>query len=371
VRIAVTGAGGFLGWHLRCLAFSRGIACVPVDRALLGDAERLDVALDGVDAVIHCAGVNRGTDAEVTEGNAEAADRVAEAVRRLDRPVRVVYADSVRRDDDTVYGRAKRRAAATLAGVGDAAAAFSDVVLPNLYGEHGRPHYNSFVATFCQEIAQGRRPTIVQDGEVALLHVQEAAAVLLEEAGASGRRFVEPKGEPRSVTETAALLQEFDAEYRDGNLPELTGRWRTTLFNTYRSHLFPARYPVPLTQHVDGRGALVECVGVPDAGGQGFVSSTVPGAVRGEHVHLRKFERFVIVSGQAEIAVRRLFSDRTVRFRVDGADPVALDMPTMWAHRLTALGDRPVLGFFWSNERYTPHDADTFACPVDNPSEAT
>jgi UDP-2-acetamido-2,6-beta-L-arabino-hexul-4-ose reductase len=370
MRIAVTGPEGFLGWHLRCLAFSRGIACVPVGRSLLGDPERLDAALDGVDAVIHCAGVNRGTDAEVTDGNAEAAGRLAEAVRRLDRPVRVVYADSVRRDDDTAYGRAKRRAAAVLAGPGDTAG-FSDVVLPNLYGEHGRPHYNSFVATFCHELAQGRRPTVVHDREVALLHVQEAAAVLLEEAGASGRRSVEPKGEPRTVTETAALLEEFDAGYRNGDLPELTGHWRITLFNTYRSHLFPARYPVPLPTHLDSRGALVECVKAPASEGQAFISSTVPGAVRGEHVHLRKFERFVIVSGQAEIALRRLFSDRIVRFRVDGADPVAVDMPTMWAHRLTALGDQPVLGFFWSNERYTPDDADTFACPVDDPREAT
>jgi UDP-2-acetamido-2,6-beta-L-arabino-hexul-4-ose reductase len=369
MRIAVTGADGFLGWHLRCLAFARGIECVPVDRSVLGDAARLQAAIERVDAVVHCAAVNRGTDAEVTAGNAEAAERLAEALRRADHPVRTVYADSVRRDDDTAYGRAKRGAAATLAAAG--ASAFSDVVLPNLYGEHGRPHYNSFVATFCHEIAQGRRPAIVRDDEVALLHAQEAAAVLLDEAGESGLRFVEPKAEPRSVTEVADLLTEFDAEYRDGALPDLTGAWRTTLFNTYRSHLFPNRYPIGLAPHNDGRGALVECVRVPDAGGQGFVSSTVTGAVRGEHVHLRKFERFVIVSGRAEIAVRRLFSDRAVRFRVDGRHPVAVDMPTMWAHRLRALGDEAVLAFFWSNERYSPHDPDTFACPVgDDPSEA-
>ncbi|WP_030144592.1 sugar nucleotide-binding protein [Glycomyces sp. NRRL B-16210] len=363
MRIAVTGADGFLGWHLRCLAFARGIDCVPIDRALLGDPERLDAALARVDAVVHCAGTNRGTDEEVTAGNAQAAER-------LDRPVRTVYANSVRRDDDTAYGRAKRRAATVLAGPDPAAAELSDVILPNLYGEHGRPYYNSFVATFCHEIAHGRRPETVGEGEVPLLHAQEAAAVLLDETVESGRTRVEPKAEPRSVAEVAALLEEFDAEYRQGRLPDLTGPWRTTLFNTFRSHLFPARYPVTLPPHTDGRGTLVEFVRVAASGGQAFVSTTAPGSVRGEHAHLRKFERFVVVSGQAEIAARRLFSDHVVRFRVDGASPVAVDMPTMWAHRLTALGDEPVLACFWANEGYLPEDADTYPCTVDHPSEA-
>ncbi|MCH7230588.1 NAD-dependent epimerase/dehydratase family protein [Glycomyces sp. L485] len=370
MKIAVTGSEGFLGWHVRCQAFARGIGCVPVDRSLLGDARRLDAALDGVDAVIHCAGVNRGTDAEIASGNAETAGRLAEALRRIDRPVRTVYADSVRREDDTAYGRAKRSAAAVLGGSERSAPEFSDVVLPNLYGEHGRPHYNSFVATFCHEIAHGRLPSVRSEKEVPLLHAQEAAAVLLYEAGESGRRQVEPKAEPRSVTEVAELLAELDTEYRDGALPDLTGRWRTTMFNTYRSHLFPVRYPIALTPHTDDRGVLFEYVRLRTAGGQAFASTTMPGAVRGEHVHLRKFERFVIVSGRAEIAARRLFSDRTVRFRVDGDDPVAVDMPTMWAHRLTALGDRPAVGVFWTNELYSPDDADTYACPVEAEEES-
>jgi UDP-2-acetamido-2,6-beta-L-arabino-hexul-4-ose reductase len=135
--------------------------------------------------------------------------------------------------------------------------------------------------------------------------------------------------------------------------------------------VFPARYPVELPAHADARGSLVECVRTAYTGGQAFISSTEPGAVRGEHVHLRKFERFVAVEGQVQIALRRLFTNDVVRFRIDGDKPVAVDMPTMWAHNLVNLGHRPATVFFWSNELYRPADSDTFACPVEHGTETT
>ncbi len=227
----------------------------------------------------------------------------------MGRPLRIVYANSIHCRSDSVYGRSKRGAAEVLAGPASSSAEFSDVILPNLFGEHGRPHYNSFVATFCHETAGGREPAVTHDRDIPLLHVQDAADVLIEEAHASGSRCVEPKAEPTAVSAVRQLLADFEASYRHGELPDLTEKFHTRLFNTYRSYLFPVRYPIQLAPRADNRGTLVECMRTPQAGGQAFISSTVPEAVRGEHVHLRKFERFVIVSGQAEVAVRKLFSE--------------------------------------------------------------
>jgi UDP-2-acetamido-2,6-beta-L-arabino-hexul-4-ose reductase len=362
MRLAVTGAGGFLGWHVRCQAFARGIETVPVHRGALADPDRLADTLHRVDAVVHCAGVNRGTDSAVTDGNLAAAHGLADAVRRVAQPIRVVYANSVHARGDSGYGVAKRKAGALLAGASPAG--FSDVLLPNLFGEHGRPHYNSFVATFCRELSDGRRPAEVHDREIALLHAQDAARMLVDEATATGHRSLEPGGTPVSVSGVLRTLVEFESAYSGGELPDLTDRFRLGLFHTYRSYLFPDRYPIALARHSDSRGALVECVRTGATGGQAFVSSTSPGAVRGEHVHLRKFERFVVVDGRAEIALRRLFTDQVVRFAVDGERPAIVDMPTMWAHSLTNVDDRPVTTFFWTNEVFRPEDADTVACPI-------
>jgi UDP-2-acetamido-2,6-beta-L-arabino-hexul-4-ose reductase len=362
MKLAVTGAGGFLGWHVRCRAFAHNLACVPIGRETMADPQRLAAALRGVDAVLHCAGANRGSDQQVVDGNLTAAKCLAEAVRRAGRPIRIVYANSIRSGEDTVYGVVKRKAGELLAGaVPDD---FSDVLLPNLFGEHARPYYNSFVATFCRDVAGGRRPAEVRDAEVALLHAQDAADVLIRQAYATGCRSVEPAGEPVRVTAVLRLLQDFAATYRSGEIPYIAGQFRTQLFNTYRSYLFPQGYPIALPRRSDARGDLVECVRSGATGGQAFFSATVPGAVRGEHVHLRKFERFVVVDGRAEIALRRLFTDRVIRFQVEGGRPVIVDMPTMWVHRLANLDTRPLTTLFWTSELFRPSDPDTFPCLV-------
>lgn len=361
MRLAVTGADGFLGWHVRCRAYALGIPCAPLRRGDLSDPAHLADRLADVDAVIHCAGVNRASDTDITEGNLAAARVLTAAIARLDHPVRVVYANSVQARTDSLYGVAKRRAGEVLSGDG-----LSDVVLPNLFGEHGRPHYNSFVSTFCHEIANGGEPRVVDDREIGLLHVQDAAEVLIEQAGATGHTVVDPPSELVTVSGVLRLLREFEAVYRTGELPDIAGRFETRLFNTYRSYLFPARYPIMMTPRTDARGSLVECVRTGSAGGQAFISITVPGATRGEHLHLRKFERFLVVDGEAEIALRRLFTKEVIRFRVSGERPGAIDMPTTWVHNITNVGRRPVTTLFWSNELFDPSDPDTFPCAVDS-----
>jgi UDP-2-acetamido-2,6-beta-L-arabino-hexul-4-ose reductase len=361
MRIAVTGAAGFLGWHTRCRAYALGLPCVPITRRDFEDPARLTALLAGVDAVVHCAGVSRG--AAVFQHNRDLADRLVSAIGRLSEPPGIVYANSVHTRGDGEYGAAKHRAGEILR---EATPNYCDVILPNLFGEHGRPRYNSFVSTFCAEVALGEHPVVSDDREIPLLAAQDAADRMIREAAGSGHRTVEPRGEPVTIAGVLALLHEFEAVYRTGELPDLSDRFRARLFSTYRSYLFPTRYPIPCVPHTDSRGTLIECARVA-TGGQAFVSSTQPGATRGEHVHLRKFERFLVIAGSAEIALRRLFTTEVIRFHVDGAKPALIDMPAMWAHRITAVGPTPVTTFFWCNERYETDDPDTFSCAVDSP----
>jgi UDP-2-acetamido-2,6-beta-L-arabino-hexul-4-ose reductase len=205
---------------------------------------------------------------------------------------------------------------------------------------------------------------ITQDREIPLLHVQQAADILIQEASATGRRIFEPQADPFPVSAVLSLLRNFESVYATGEIPDISDPFRARLFNTYRSYLFPGRYPIGAQPRTDPRGVLVECIRAGTTGGQAFISSTVPGAVRGEHVHLRKFERFAVLDGEAEISLRRLFTGEVVTFRVNGDQPVAIDMPTMWAHNLTNIGPAPLTTFFWTNELYRQEDPDTFACTV-------
>lgn len=358
MKVAITGASGFLGWHLSCrLAATRKVEPVRLGRDDFADRDRLAAALADVDTVVHVAGVNRaGSDDEVEQGNVRLAEALREAIG--DRPVHVAYADSVQADLENPYGRGKRRARDVLASM---PGTLADVVLPNLFGEHGRPAYNSFVATFAHEVAAGRQPTVTGDREVALLHAQDAAEAMIAAAERREDHTVRPAGELRSISGVLATLNEFHALYAArGEIPDLSTPFARDLFNTYRACLFPQGYPIHPQVHADQRGALVETVRSHGGTGQAFASTTVPGATRGNHYHLRKIERFMVVSGEAEIALRRLYDDRVVRFRVSGDRPGFVDMPTMWTHSIENVGDTDVVTVFWADQLLDPVDPDQY-----------
>lgn len=358
MRIAITGGHGFLGWHTAChLRARHGVEAVRLGREDLADPDRLAAALADVDTVLHLAGVNRAaTDAEVEDGNVELARALATALDG--RPVHVVYSNTVHHDQDTPYGRGKRAAADVLRAL---PGTMADVVLPNLFGEHGRPAYNSFVATFCHEVATGGRPEVHVDRSVPLLHAQGAARVLVEAALRREDATVTAPADEHTVTEVLERVRGFHDLYSErGELPDLSDPFAVDLFNTYRSYLFPAAFPIEAQVHADPRGRLFETARSHGGTAQAFVSTTVPGQGRGHHYHLHKVERFFVVSGEAEISLRRLLHDDVVTFRLSGERPAFVDMPTMWVHALDNVGDTDLVTMFWADQLLDPLDPDQY-----------
>jgi UDP-2-acetamido-2,6-beta-L-arabino-hexul-4-ose reductase len=355
--IVLSGGSGFLGWHIRVLARALGLpAPHPLTRADLAHPARLAGLVDGADRVLHVAGVNRGTPAEVRDGNEGAAEALAAAVQQCATPPKtVVFANSTQAGNGTPYGDSKAAAADRLADATRwCGSEFVDLKLPNLFGEHGRPHYNSVVATFCRMLADGGTPQVVDDKALDLVHAQDAAAAIL---GRDGADLVPAR---RTVSDLAETISTYAHTYRRTEIPAVTDPFDLKLFNTYRSHCFPGHYPMPLPVHTDARGGLVEAVKA-HGGGQTFFSTTRPGVTRGEHYHLSKVERFVVVRGEAEIRLRRVLHDDVVTFRVTGDEPAVVDMPTMWAHDITNVGSGDLLTLFWTHEIFDPDRPDTYA----------
>lgn len=357
MRILLTGSDGFLGWHTRVrLRALTDHEVVAVNRTNWQDLARLT---KGVDAIIHCAGVNRAEPRQVEHGNVELAGEVADAARQAGSCPRIVYANSIQAGNDSAYGRGKDSAGALLAaGAADSGGAYTDVRLPNLFGEHGRPCYNSFVATFVDAVVAGQQPDIA-DRSVSLLHAQDAAQALID--GLTGPTRIEPTGTSTTVRGVFDTLRSFRIRYATGDLPSLIEQFEIDLFNTLRSALFPAHYPITLTTHSDARGRLVETVRSHGGQGQTFISTTRPRITRGEHFHLGKIERFVVVSGAARISLRRMLTDDVISFHVNGNEPAIIDIPTLWAHNITNTGDRDLTTMFWTHALFDPARPDTFA----------
>lgn len=354
----LTGAGGFLGFHVRAALQEHGHEVRSFAVGDGHDAAEAARLVAGADQLIHIAGVNRGEDEQVARGNRVFAQQVAQALRAAENPpARVVFANSTHAATDTVYGEAKREAGRIVSDAAETVGAhMQDILLPNLFGEFGRPFYNSVTATFCHLIATGQAPEVTDDKELTLLHAQDAADLLI---GA-----VDPAGMGElTVQETVSglrdRLQSMAETYAKTEFPDLATRFDRDLFNTYRSFLYPEGLPLPITRHADQRGSFFEIVRSRGGTGQTSFSTTEPGITRGDHYHRRKVERFTVLAGEAEIALRKLGTDEKHVFRVSGDEPQSVDMPTFVSHNITNIGSGTLYTAFWTNDIFDPTNPDT------------
>jgi UDP-2-acetamido-2,6-beta-L-arabino-hexul-4-ose reductase len=358
--IGITGAAGLLGWH--AAAFVRSFPEVTLKLATRETFETPALLAEFVrdcSSIWHFAGMNRGEESVVAQTNVLLANQLIAALETAGSAAHVLFSSSTHIDRDTAYGASKRQVAENLdAWAGRSGGAFSNVVLPNVFGESGKPFYNSVVSTFCHQITCGETPTIQQDAELNQLHSQAVARIFWDATRQKLLGELRPNGQRIHVSGLLEKIRGFHELYQHHIFPDVREDFDRDLFNTYRSYLYPQRYPTPLTLHSDARGSLFESVKTHN-GGQTFLSTTNPGITRGNHYHTRKIERFLVVAGEAEIRVRKVLGNETQVFRVSGQTPAYVDIPTLHTHNITNVGNGELITLFWTHEFYNPDLPDT------------
>ncbi len=361
--VGVTGANGFLGWHLRCRLLIGGVQTISATRQTFASPEMLDQFVRSADVIVHAAGVNRAnSEAEVVDGNKNLAADLVAAMKRTESVVPVIYTNSVKSEEGGVYGQAKQAASDLLRQFLTAAQTpFADLVLPHLIGEFGQPFYNSAVTTFAHQLAIGQSPSVNGSAELELLHAQDVSGEILDLVNgfASVRRRI--PGRKILVGEAWDLLEHQHRRYvTEQTIPAFASRFEQLMFNVLRSQLYVGgHYPRKITRHEDARGAFSELCRA-DGLGQTSISTSAPGVTRGDHFHLEKIERFVVVGGSARIRLRRLLTDEVQSFDVNANSPALIDMPPLVTHNITNIGDGTLTTMFWAGDHFDPAVPDTY-----------
>lgn len=358
--VGVTGAEGLIGWQTAVfLKTLPDVGLKFATRATFSDGIQLQGFVEQCDVIFHFAGMSRGSDTEVAQINITLTRTLISALEKVGSTAHLIFSSSTHIKRQTSYGQSKSECTALFeAWAAKVGALFTNMILPNVFGERGKPFYNSVVSTFCHQVVLGETPTVHEDAPLEQIHAQGVARAFWNVVQNKQLGEVWVSGQQISVLGLVEKIRGFHELYTSHIIPDLRNDFDRDLFNTYRSYHYPQRYPRALTLHTDNRGALFESVKTLN-GGQTFLSTTKSGITRGNHFHTRKVERFLVVSGEAEIGIRRVFSSETEVFKVSGTHPSYVDIPTLHTHNITNVGSSELITLFWTHEFYDPSAPDT------------
>ncbi|MBN1394324.1 MAG: NAD-dependent epimerase/dehydratase family protein [Pirellulales bacterium] len=370
--ILITGAKGFLGRNLAAALAARDDI-----RVLKFDIDNTEAELQrGIaeaDVIFHLAGVNRPKDvAEFDSGNAGSTELLCRLLENAGRSTPVIFSSSIQAERDNPYGNSKRRAENALREYARRSKAKIAIFrFKNIFGKWCRPNYNSVVATFCHNIARDL-PIDISDPQRALelVHVDDAIAAMSAEMD-------NPREHPEGVVapdpipsysltlgDLADRIRFFRAMRKTMQTPDFSVRFNRQLYSTYLSYVEPRQAAYGLDIKRDPRGSLAEFIKSPHFG-QIFVSRTVPGVTRGNHFHRVKTEKFLVLSGEGLIRLRRIDDGEIHEFRVRGEDYRVVDIPPGFTHSITNVGETEMVTLFWASEVFDSNRADTYFMPVD------
>jgi len=367
LRIGITGQEGFVGQHLYNTIglYPEEFERIPCHRDLFSDQGKLQKFVSQCDVIVHLAAMNRHNDAEVLyKTNIKLVKNLIDALEATNSRAHVLFSSSSQEEQENLYGRSKKDGRELLIQwANQAGAEFTGLVIPNVFGPFGHPHYNSFIATFSHQLTHYEQPKIEVDGEVKLIYVNELVDFILEvvKSKRGNPLHVVSHTSVKRVSEILSILETYKEQYfLYGIIPKMNTQFEINLFNTFRCYIdIKAHNPVKFVKHIDERGTFVEIIRL-NQGGQVSFSTTAPGITRGNHYHTRKIERFAVIKGKALIQLRKIGTAEILDFYLDGKEPAYVDMPLWHTHNIKNIGNEELYTNFWINEFFDPNDADTY-----------
>ncbi len=383
--ILITGAGGFVGKNLVATLKTRGYSRI---LSFEKDDTPAQLAAYCREAafVIHLAGINRPKDpSEFYAGNAGLTDTLLADLEAAGTRCPVLVTSSVQAALDNDYGKSKKQAEEAIFAYGRNTGAPVYVFrMEGVFGKWCRPNYNSVVATFCFNVANGL-PLAVRDPafSLPLVYIDDVVACIVD-ALEEGRAERDAEGICRihpvhtvTLGQLADTLQGF-ALARGGAAARALGgsgvptlgvpalaqdSFTKKLYSTYLSYLPADGFAYDLDTHADDRGSFTEFLRTPERG-QVSVNIARPGIVKGNHWHHTKNEKFLVVQGEAVIRFRRIDDDKVLEYRVSGQKLQAVDIPCGYTHNIENVGQTDLVTVMWANEAFDPARPDTFAMKV-------
>ncbi len=378
MRILVTGSTGFVGRNLVATlnniseqkdnSFDINCNITVLEYDLGANAELFEKYCGEADFVVNLAGVNRPKEqSEFSEGNVDFVAYLTDTLKKQKNNCPILHTSSIQAQLQNPYGESKKSGEEILFSYGrETGASLYIFRFPNIFGKWCRPNYNSVIATFCNNIASGL-PITVNDGstQLRLVYIDDVVRMIID--AIKGQARFEENGKfclvspiyTATLGEIADLLYSFKQTRESLSIPDLGNDFILKLYATYTSYIPGKDLSYNLKTNSDHRGSFTEFLKTDDRG-QISINVTKPGVVKGNHWHNTKNEKFLVVSGKAEIRLRKINTETVVQYITAEEDMRVIDIPTGYTHSIKNIGEKDLVTVMWASEPFNPEKPDTY-----------
>ncbi len=364
MKILVTGAYGFIGKHLCLYLESKGHEVLKY-----GSQDKdLTSRVNSSDFIFHLAGVNRtDNDHDFQNVNYGLTEELILALNSVDRKIPIVFASSYQAILNTPYGVSKKRAEDALLKYQKGSNVPVIIYrLPGIFGKWSKPFYNTVVATFIHQAHHNLDLTVHDSNtQIEIAYIDDVVSHMTQHIieKCEGSFFDVTPTYKVKLGDLAVQISNFKTLDKLKIVPDLSHDFIKKLYSTYISFMPINNIKQPLDLSSDDRGSFTEII-KNEAFGQVSINVTKPGIEKGHHYHHHKHEKFIVVSGFAEIRLRDFYSNEVYLFKVDGNYKQIINIPAGYVHSIKNVGEFDLITMMWANEMFNPKEPDTYVKKV-------
>lgn len=389
MKILVTGAKGFVGKNLcaqlhnikdnkaRWYNLPEPIEAI-YEYEADSNYELLDDWCKDCSFVFNLAGINRPKEpSEYMKGNFDFTTTLLNSLKKNHNLCPIMLSSSSQAAFDNPYGISKKASEELLFQY--AKETGSKVYIyrfPNIFGKWCRPNYNSVIATFCHNIANGL-PIRIDDLDVmlSLVYIDDVVDELINclcgNEYREGKFCYVPNVNKVRLGDIVELLFSYDVGRSTLQVPNVSNSFKKNLYTTFVSYLPESKISYPLDMKFDLRGSFTEFIRTENHG-QISINISKPKTTKGQHWHNNSVERFLVVSGKGLIQLRKVGVNENgkkypvINYYVDSSNLRAIEMIPGYTHNLINLSDtEDLVTIIWGNACFDPNRPDTYFDPVE------
>lgn len=238
IKIGILGQDGFLGTHLyNYLRVKKNVVRIPSSKEVFNSQKNLTQFVEKCDVIVHFAGKSRGDNMqELYDNNMNLIHNLIRSMGSEQLKPLVLFGSTTHEDRESLYHQSKR----------DGHKAFQEwacyekakaitLVMPNVFGPYCKSNFNSFVATFCNKVANGEKVEIMNNTSVELIYIHDLCSEIynLIITEFPEEKYYFKNSTNRKVTEVHLLLECFKQSLGEGKVPIFKDYFEFNLFNTF------------------------------------------------------------------------------------------------------------------------------------------